>query len=73
MTLTIKFGCVNQVTVERPEGTTVGAIKRDSNLKAVLGFGEAVDAIVDDHVQPDTTTLADGDTVELVTSVTSKR
>lgn len=46
MQITLRYG-MNAVTLERPEGTTVGSLVSDANTKAVLGFGENVTPVVE--------------------------
>lgn len=50
---------------------TFGDIIRDTNLKAVLGFGN-VEAHVDGQVQPDHGYATDGDVVTLVNKANGK-
>lgn len=64
MQLTIEFG-MQSVTVSRPEGTTVGALLQDPNIKAVVGFGEGVTPIVEGATVDNSYALEDGDTVTL--------
>jgi hypothetical protein len=64
MQLTIDHG-MQSVTISRPEGTTVGALLADANIKAVVGFGENVTPIVDGSTVESSYTLQDGDTVTL--------
>lgn len=72
MTVTIRFGASNELSKAVPAGTTVGTILRDANVKAVLGFGDNVQAVVDGVVQRDTAPLDDGDVVTVETRANSK-
>jgi hypothetical protein len=64
MQLTIEHG-MQSVTIARPEGTTVGALLQDPNIKAVVGFGDAVTPIVDGSTVDNSYELSDGDTITL--------
>jgi hypothetical protein len=64
MQITIEHG-MQSVTLSRPEGTTVGNIIGDSNIKAVVGFGDNVTPIVEGSTVDNTYALQDGDTVTL--------
>jgi len=64
MQLTIEHG-LQSVTIARPEGTTVGALLQDANIKAVVGFGDAVTPIVDGSTVDNSYELTDGDTITL--------
>jgi hypothetical protein len=64
MQITIEHG-LQSVTVNRPEGTTVGALLGDANIKAVVGFGEAVTPIISGATVDSSYALEDGDTVTL--------
>ena len=64
MQLTIEHG-MQSVTISRPEGTTIGALLADPNIKAVVGFGENVTPVVEGSTVDSSYTLEDGDTVTL--------
>jgi hypothetical protein len=64
MQLTIEHG-MQSVTINRPEGTTIGALLQDPNIKAVVGFGDAVTPIVEGATVDNSYALQDGDTVTL--------
>ena len=72
MTVTIRFGASNELSKSVPEGTTVGSILCDNNVKAVLGFGDNVQAVLDGVVQRDSAPLADGDILVIETRANSK-
>jgi hypothetical protein len=46
MTISVRYG-MNTVQLDRPEGTTVGALMIDSNAKSVLGYGDNVVPVVE--------------------------
>jgi hypothetical protein len=71
MQLTIEHG-LQSVTVARPDGTTVGALLADPNIRAVVGFGEHVTPVVDGATVEDTFVLTDGDTVTLQSRAATK-
>lgn len=64
-TVTISYGPANSVTRQFNEGATVGDVLKDTNLRAVLGFGENVQALIDRTPMSPTTSLNDGDEVNL--------
>lgn len=64
MQITIEHG-MQSVTVSRPEGTTVGALINDPNIRAVTGAGENVTPIVEGSAVDVSYALEDGDTVTL--------
>jgi hypothetical protein len=64
MQITIEHG-MQSVTIDRPEGTTVGALIADPNIKAVVGYGENVTPIVAGAAVDTGYALAEGDTVTL--------
>lgn len=64
MQLTISHG-MQSVTVSRPDGTTVGALLTDPNIRAVVGFGENVTPIVEGATVENSYVLEDGDEITL--------
>lgn len=72
MKVSIHFGIGNSVTKEYPAGTTVGSVLGDSNLRAVLGYGENVRAVIDGAPQPATAELSEGDEIHVETNVGCK-
>lgn len=64
MQITIEHG-MQSVTVTRPEGTTVGNLVNDPNIKAITGHGENVSPVVEGSVVDNTYAVQDGDTVTL--------
>jgi hypothetical protein len=64
MQITVEHGLQSAV-VSRPEGTTVGQIINDSNIRAVVGSGENVTALVEGAAVDPTYVLEEGDVVTL--------
>ena len=65
MQVTLKYGMQN-VTLERPEGTTVGALVNDQNAQAILGYGpDNVVSMVEGAAVEPTFTLGEADEVIL--------
>ena len=63
---TLRHGLSRQVNDSASATTTIGDLIANSNYKAILKFGEAVDAIVDGVVQDTNVTLGDlGPSVEI--------
>jgi hypothetical protein len=71
MQITIEHG-MQSITVSRPEGTTVGALLADPNIRAVAGFGENVTPIIEGAVVDQSYSLADGETVSLQARAATK-
>lgn len=64
MQVTVRYG-MQSVTLERPEGTTVGTLVTDPNTKAVLGFGENVVPVVEGATVEHSFPLSESDEVTL--------
>lgn len=71
MRFTVIYGIESQEK-ESIQAPTVGQVKRDTVLKAVLGFGDNVRALVNGVEQPDDTLLYDGAEVVLETKANTK-
>lgn len=71
MQITILHG-LQSVTVDRPEGTTVGALIADPNTKALLGYGENVTPIVSGAAVDTGYALVDGDEITLQARAATK-
>lgn len=70
--IVIKFGLDNELRKDVAEFPSVGAILRNPTLQAALGFGDNIQAHVNESEVPDTYALRDGDLVELTTRANSK-
>jgi hypothetical protein len=64
MQITITHG-MQSVTITRPEGTTVGSIVNDANIRAVVGSGENVTPLVEGSAVDLSYVLEEGDEVTL--------
>ena len=62
----------NSITKNVAAGTTVGSILTDANLKAVLGFGQNIEAQVNGASAESAVVLSDGDELDLVTKANTK-
>lgn len=71
MQVTIRFGS-DDVTVNRPEGTTIGQIVDDHELRVTLGYGDNVRALVAGVEQSMQAIAPDGATIVLETKANSK-
>ena len=72
---TLRHGLSRQIQGSDPATTTIGQLLSDDNNKAILRYGESVDAVVDGVVQSLTTTLEDlgpGATIMIETRSNSK-
>ncbi len=65
MSVTIRYGSGNELRKEYPEGTTLGQIINDPNVRAVLGYGQNVTAHVGGLPQIDTVRAAQGMTISV--------
>ena len=70
--ITIKFGHNNEVRKPAATFTTVGAVTRNAALRTTLGFGDNVQAMVNNAEVPTTYSLRSGDVVELITKANAK-
>jgi hypothetical protein len=70
--ITISFGPANELTKQVHPGTTIGDLKRDPSIKAVLNFGDNVKALIDRVEAPDDYRLLADDHVELETIASQK-
>jgi hypothetical protein len=66
----VRFG--ETISKSFPEGTTIGAVLSDRELKAVLGWGDNVRALVHGVEQPVTALAPDGATIVVETRANSK-
>ena len=71
MKLTIRYGA-DEVTKNFDSPQTVGDIKDDDNIRAALGFGDNVNALVGGVAQNDATTLPEGAVVTIETAANTK-
>jgi hypothetical protein len=56
---------MQSVTVDRPEGTTVGTLVNDPNIKAIVGHGENAVPVVEGATVDNTYVLEEGDEIVL--------
>lgn len=71
MTVRIKYG-VEELTKSFTTTPTVGQIISDPNIKAGLGFGDNVKALIGGVEQPDTVGVPDGTTLVIETAANRK-
>ncbi len=69
--ITVKFGS-EVYTRSYPEGTTVGQVLNDVDLKAVTGWGDNVRGIVSGVEQPVNAIAPDGGTIKVETRANTK-
>lgn len=67
----IRFG--ETISKSFPEGTTIGVILADRELKAVLGWGDNVRALIQGVEQPNTAVVPDDVTIVVETRANSKQ
>ena len=71
MTFTVCYGIERQQK-ESISAPTIGAIKTDTVLKAILGFGDNVRALIHGVEQPDHIAVPEGSEVVLETRANQK-
>jgi hypothetical protein len=71
MSITVKYG-VDSHVLESINPPTIGSVKSNATLKAVLGFGDNVRALIDGVEQPNTLLVPFGSTVLLETACNEK-
>lgn len=71
MQVTIRFG-TEDFHRTYPEGTTVGSILQDNNLKIIAGWGDNVRAMVAGVEQPTTAIAPDGGVLTVETRANDK-
>jgi len=71
MQVSLKYG-MNSVTLDKPEGTTIGHLLGDANTKALLGFGDNVVPTVEGSVVEHGFALSDEDEVVLQPKAATK-
>jgi len=69
--VTVRFGS-ESIQRSYPEGTTIGTVLSDRDLKAVCGWGDNVRATVAGVEQPVTALAPDGGTIVVETRANSK-
>lgn len=72
ITITTRFGATNELTKEFSEGTTVSQLLSNQSVKATLGFGDNVQAVVNGSILAGNTVLDDGDVVTIESKANSK-
>lgn len=71
MQVTIRYG-MESITRTVPDGTTIGQLVQDSNLKAVLGFGDNTRALINGIQMSNDVTIPYGAVITLETACNSK-
>lgn len=68
---TVKYGCesYDKDSISQP---TIGEVRSDSTLKAILGFGDNVRALIHGVEQPDEVRVPEGAVVVLETRANTK-
>lgn len=63
ISVSISYGADNSLTRSVPQGTKVGQLLADPAIKAALGFGDNVQAVIDGARQEAGATLRNGDEI----------
>jgi hypothetical protein len=71
--ITIEYGDNNSLTKGFPEGTTFGQVLGDPAVKAVLGYGDNIEPVVDGVVQPIGNPVSEGDAVLVQVKANTKQ
>ncbi len=69
--VSVRFG--ETITRSYPDGTTVGGVMADRELKLVLGWGDNVRATIQGVEQPTTALVPDGATIVMETKANQKQ
>ena len=69
--INISYGA-DSITKSLPVGTTVGQVIRNSSIKAVLGYGDSIRALVEGVEMDNNTQLGDGCDLRIETRANSK-
>lgn len=67
----VRFG--ETIARTYPEGTTIGTVLQDRELKTVMGWGDNVKALVQGVEQPVTALAPDGATIVIETRANQKQ
>lgn len=71
MQITITYG-MQSVTVDRPSGTTVGALLADPNIRAVVGFTENSVPLIEGSTVDTGYVVQDGEEISLQARAATK-
>jgi hypothetical protein len=71
MQVTIKYG-IQQITKTLRDGATISGLLSDPSVKAVLGFGDNVRALIDGQEMDGSAELSEGDFVVIETRANKK-
>lgn len=71
ITIRVRFGS-DEVTRQYPQGTNIGTVLGDHDLRVVLGYGDNTRALVAGVEQSTTAIVPDGSTVVIETRANSK-
>ena len=70
VSVTVRYGLERQVTTSVPEGSSIEEVL--GRVRAALGFGDNVKALIDGAAQPLTNGVANGDVITVDTAANSK-
>lgn len=70
VSVTVKYGLERSITTSVPVGSSIGDVLR--RVRAALGFGDNVKALIDGATQPESNTVAEGDVISVETAANSK-
>jgi hypothetical protein len=70
VTVTVRYGLERSITTVVPAGSTIEFVL--DKVRAALGFGSNVKALIDGASQPLTGNVAEGDTISVETAANSK-
>ena len=69
--VTIKYG-IQTINRTVPNGTTFRQVLQDASVRAVLGYGDNVRALIDGDEQAEDGALSDGDIINVETRANKK-
>jgi len=70
VSVTVKYGLERSITTSVPVGSSIGDVLR--RVRAALGFGDNVKALIDGATQPESNTVTEGDVISVETAANSK-
>ena len=68
---TVKYG-VDSTTLSNQQPTNIGAVRLNPNLRALLGYGDNINLLINGVAMTDDTLIPDGATVVVETAANQK-
>jgi hypothetical protein len=68
---TVKYG-VDSTTLSNQQPTNIGSVRQNPNLRALLGYGDNINLLINGVAMSDDTLIPDGATVVVETAANQK-